>query len=87
MEDYIKKAVEMVMEYTPKLLGAIALLIVGLIVIKSIVKYTKKAMGESDMDETLTSFLGSILGAVLKVALVLAVADQLGLEATSLWLS
>jgi len=83
MEEYIKKGINMAIEYIPNVIMAILILVIGIAVIGGLVKMTKKAMKKADLDETLRDFLGSIIGAILKVALILAIASQLGVEATS----
>ncbi len=69
--------------YVPKLLLAIVTLIVGLWIIKVIVKGIRKAMARKKVDETLQSFLVSMLGILLKVMLFISVIGMVGVEMTS----
>lgn len=86
MEDastYIEKAKDMLMEYGPKLLAALALLVIGLWIIKLITKGIRKTLKKRDMDGTLQKFLSNLVGWILKVMLFIAVLSQLGIESTS----
>lgn len=69
--------------YMPKLLLAIVTLIIGLWIIKAIVKGTKRVMAKKDMEETLQSFLVSMLGITLKIMLFISVVGMVGVEMTS----
>ena len=71
------------MEYAPKVLLAILVLIIGLRVIKMLVKVTGKALDRSKSDETLKKFLGNLLSWVLKILLFISVAQMFGVETTS----
>ncbi len=62
---------------------ALLLLIIGLIVIKYIMKGVDKWLKKSKMDETLKPFLHSTISVALKVFLILAVIGVLGVETTS----
>ena len=79
----LEQGINLAMLYVPKVILAIVVLIVGLFVIKSIVKFARKAMNKSSLDEALSKFLSSILGAVLKVALIISIAQMVGVETTS----
>ena len=80
---YIDKAVELIMLYAPKLLLAIITLIIGLWVIKLVVKGMEKALDKSNVDESLKKFLGSLFGVILKILLLISVASMVGIETTS----
>lgn len=69
--------------YALSLLFALVVLVVGLRVIKYIKGLVKKALDKSTLDETLKPFLLSLTSNGLKVLLVLAVIDMLGVETTS----
>jgi len=77
------KAIELAMLYLPKALLAILTLIVGLWVIKIIVKLIDKGMSKSLMDVSLQRFLGSMISVVLKILLVITVVSMLGVQVTS----
>lgn len=79
----ISKFKEMVMEYAPKVVLAIVVLIIGFWIIGRIVRVLEKMMGRSDMDISLQKFLGSLAGIALKLMLLLSVASMVGINTTS----
>lgn len=80
---YIQKAIDLVIEYGPKLLLAIIVLIVGLWLIKFIVRGFKKALEKGDVDLSIRKFLINIAGILLKVLLLISVASMVGIATTS----
>ena len=83
MEKYIEKAQTLLVEYAPKVLIALAILIVGLMAIKILVKTSKKVMAKGGIDTTLQKFLGNLIGWGLKILLFIVVISRLGIETTS----
>lgn len=83
MEKYLEKLEEILVDYTPKVLTALAILIIGLFAIKIIVNTTKKIMKKRDVDITLQKFLANLLGWALKVLLFVTVISKLGVATTS----
>ena len=63
---------------------AIAIFIVGKIVVNILVGVLRKLLGKSKMDEILINFVTSIIRAVLLLFVVIAALDQLGVDTTSL---
>ena len=55
--DYSSEAIELLMIYATKVFLAIITLIVGLWIIKTAVKVTRKALKKTNTDETLVLFL------------------------------
>ncbi|MEJ2617600.1 MAG: mechanosensitive ion channel, partial [Ignavibacteriaceae bacterium] len=80
---YTQKAVELVIEYGPKLILAIIVLIIGLWIIKLVIKGLNRAMEKGDVDISLRKFLGSLSGILLKVLLLISVASMIGIATTS----
>lgn len=80
---YSDKAIELLMEYGPKVVLAIVLLLVGLRIINAAVKAIGKGMHKRNVDETLRPFLVNILNWGLKALLVISVASMVGIETTS----
>ncbi len=80
---YIDKIKDILIDYGPKVIGAILLLIIGLWIIKLILRATKKALKKRGMEETLQKFLTNLIGWILKVMLFIAVLGQIGIESTS----
>jgi len=83
IENIVEKVTQVVVDYGLVIIGALIALIVGLKVIKFIVKAFGKMLERSRIDETLQPFLKSIIGALLKVLLVISVLSMLGIEMTS----
>lgn len=74
---------DLVFEYGPRIVGAIVVLIVGLWVVKILLKGFGKAFDKSKIDASLKPFLNSLIGVVLKLLLVISVLGMLGIEMTS----
>ncbi len=74
---------DLIVAYGLKVLGAIIVLIIGLWIIKLIMKGFKKAMAKKDMDESLKSFLSSMISILLKIMLFISTLTMLGIEMTS----
>lgn len=83
MEKYVNMAIDLVLEFGPKLVGAIIVWIIGGIVIKAITKGFESLLNKRDIDDSLKPFLKGIVGALLKVMLVISVLGMLGIEMTS----
>ncbi|HZK07227.1 MAG TPA: mechanosensitive ion channel domain-containing protein [Bacteroidales bacterium] len=73
----------MAISFGLKLLLAIVTLLIGLWVIKVIMRMLRKTMERRDVDVTLRQFLLSVLGVVLKIMLVITVITMVGIEMTS----
>tara|TARA_B100000809_G_scaffold266892_2_gene332629 strand:+ start:2503 stop:3321 length:819 start_codon:yes stop_codon:yes gene_type:complete len=82
-ENIKNQTVEIASEYGLKLLGAIAVWIIGAMIIKSMNKAFGKALDKSNTDASLKPFLKSIVGVLLKALLVITVLTMLGVEMTS----
>ena len=83
MEKYLELGEAFLLKYGPSVLSALFVLIIGLFVIKMIIKLAKKVMNKSKIDITLQKFLGNLLGWALKILLIVTVITQLGVETTS----
>jgi small conductance mechanosensitive channel len=83
VEASLEKIVVIAVEYGPKLLGAIAVWIIGGWIIKAIMKGVSRMMDKSKLDITLEPFLKGIIGALLKIMLIISVLGMLGIEMTS----
>jgi len=69
--------------YGQKLLGALVVLVIGLWLVKMLLKGFVKILDKSKMDESLKPFLRGIVSAMLKVMLGISVLGMLGIEMTS----
>lgn len=83
MEKYMDFAVNLAIEYAPKLALAIVTLIVGLWAIGLVVKVLNKALEASKTDETLMHFLDSLATWTLRILLFISVASMVGVATTS----
>lgn len=70
-------------EYGTRLIGAVALLVIGLFIIKRFVKYLKNYFAKKEFEKSLEGFITSLLGMVLKALLFVSVLGTLGIEMTS----
>jgi small conductance mechanosensitive channel len=73
----------MIMEYGPKLLLALVTLLIGLWIIKKLVKVVEKGVTKGKTDSTLAPFLVNLISWTLKILLFLSVASMIGIETTS----
>ncbi len=83
MEIYWSKFVEMLILYTPKALGAILLLVVGLWLAKKFTRIVKRRMEKHGVEPTLVQFIGSFLSIGLKILVILSAAMLFGLKVTA----
>jgi small conductance mechanosensitive channel len=83
VEAYTSKAIELLMSYGPKLLLAIIVLLIGLWLIKILVKAFKKVLENAGTDVSLQKFLSSLVSVLLKALLLISVASMIGIATTS----
>jgi len=83
VELYSEKAIELLMNWGPKLVLAILLLVVGIILINSFSRFLRKVMKKRDVDPALIPFLVSLIKTILKVMLIISVVDIIGVKTTS----
>lgn len=83
MQEYIDQFYALAMLYGPKLLLAILTLVIGLWVIRVVLRVFDKAMTRADMEVSLQKFLGSLAGILLKALLLISVASMVGIATTS----
>jgi len=83
MENLIQQTTSTLIEYAPKVAGALLTLIIGFWIIGWITSMIKKAMKRNDIDETIRPFLGSLVSVGLKIMLLISVATMFGIETTS----
>ena len=79
----LEKITNMAIEYGPKLVGAILVLIIGSWIIKIILKSFNKILDRQKIDVSLKPFLKSIFGILLRVMLILSVLGLVGIPMTS----
>ncbi len=81
--EIIKMLSGYVTEYGLRLLGAIVVLIIGLWIIKILVKSSQRLMIKGQIDVSLSSFLKSLIDIILKVLLIISVMGMMGIQMTS----
>ncbi|MEZ5359931.1 MAG: mechanosensitive ion channel [Candidatus Zixiibacteriota bacterium] len=69
--------------YGLKILGSIAIFIIGRIVIGFLIGVFRRIMTKSKMDETLTKFILSLVRMALLTILIIVILDNLGIDTTS----
>ena len=74
---------EMLSKWGIKVVGALALLIIGLIVLKKMRRSMVKSMKKSKLDEVLVTFFSGIVYYAMLAALMIAVLGLFGVETTS----
>ncbi|MBL4764095.1 MAG: mechanosensitive ion channel [Colwellia sp.] len=82
-EEIINQITQMIVLYGPKILGAIAVWIIGGWVIKAIGRGVEITLNKSKTDPSLMPFLTGIVNSLLKVMLIITVLSMLGIEMTS----
>lgn len=83
MDKVTTQFIPMVLAYAPKVLLALVVLIIGLWIIGRISGVISKALEKSGLDKDIRPFLTSIISVLLKVLLVFAVAEMVGIKTTS----
>ncbi|WP_105213052.1 MULTISPECIES: mechanosensitive ion channel family protein [unclassified Pseudoalteromonas] len=83
LENIYNTAIEMLMQYGPKFVLAIVVLIVGWWLIGRVATMCERSMHKVKVEAGLTHFLVSFIGVVLKVLLLISVASMIGVETTS----
>jgi small conductance mechanosensitive channel len=79
--ELIQQAISMVMTYAPKVLLALATLVIGLWLINRFVSVLDAKIGAKD--PTLNKFVCGLISAILKILLVISVASMIGIATTS----
>jgi small conductance mechanosensitive channel len=83
IQNYSEGFIKVLLDYSPKLISAIILLIIGIYAIRFINKMVKKIMIKRNLDPTLSKFLADILIWVLRVLLFVSFISKLGIETSS----
>lgn len=83
LQKWIDKGYEIIVDFGPKLLAAIAIWIIGSWIFKLLLKGLRKAMEKRGFDESLKKFLLNLLSWVLKIVLIVVVLGTMGVETTS----
>ncbi|HOP43766.1 MAG TPA: mechanosensitive ion channel family protein, partial [Flavobacteriales bacterium] len=76
--DWTQKAVDLALDYGPKVLLALLVLFIGLRIIRVLVRAVERGMQKRDTEPTLQRFMGSLIGWGLKALLFVSVIQMLG---------
>jgi len=82
-EHYGDVAVSFATEYGLKLLGAIAIFIIGRWIAKSVLNLMRRMMKRGNVDETLISFAANVTYVALILVVIAAAANNIGINTTS----
>lgn len=80
---YISRFIDILVDYSPKLISAFIILFVGLYAIRLINRIMRKVMIQRNLDPTLTKFLADILLWALRILLFVTFISKLGIETSS----
>ncbi|GJM30809.1 MAG: mechanosensitive ion channel protein [Cyclobacteriaceae bacterium] len=83
LDKYIEMAQDMAVQYAPRLFSALLVLILGLWLIKFMVKVVNRGLAHKAIDPILGVFLGSLVSWTLKIILFVVVGSMLGIATTS----
>ncbi len=83
IEKQINHFFDLLVQYTPRIICAFLVLLIGLWLIKRLSKVAEKAMEKKDLDVSLRTFLRSLISIGLKVVLIVTVAGMIGIGTTS----
>lgn len=83
IDKYIDILKTMLVEYGPKVIGAIVVLFIGLKIISTLTKTFNKIMNKRKMDASLVPFLSGLINMLLKALLFISVMSMVGIEMTS----
>ena len=72
-----------VLAWSPRILGAIIVLIIGFWIVNMITKMVSKSLSKSNVDSDLIPFLSSLISVLLKILVVLSAAGVVGIEITA----
>ncbi len=81
--NYLDKMINFGFEYSPKIIGGIIVLLIGLWITKLITKSVGKALAKSKLDQSLIPFLKSLTNIILKILVVITVMGMIGIQMTS----
>ena len=83
VQKYTGKLIDFFVEYGPKLIGAILVLIIGLWIVKLITKGTGRMLEKRKIDSSLIPFLKSLVSTLLKALVIISVMGMVGIQMTS----
>lgn len=82
-DDYASSILRRIIDYSPRAIAALLLLVGGIWIIGFITRFSRKIMQRRDVEPTLVKFLSDIVLWGLRVILFIAVISKLGIESSS----
>jgi small conductance mechanosensitive channel len=83
LTSYADKFINVLIDYSPKLISAFLILFVGIYAIRLLNRIIRKVMIKRDLDPTLTRFLSDIMLWALRILLFVTFISKLGIETSS----
>lgn len=83
IDQFMQLLTDYAAQYGPRVLGALIVLILGLWIIKQVVKAIRRALKSRDIEPALESFLSSLTSWLLHILLFISVGSMLGIATTS----
>lgn len=83
MNSWMDKIMEFIYAWTPAVIKAVVILIIGLIVIGWITRLLKRMLEKREIDKAVSSFLVSICNILLKVLLIFTIVGMFGVPVAS----
>jgi len=83
LQKWIDKGYDIIVDFGPKVLAAIAIWIIGSWIIKTLIKGVRKTMNKRKFDPSLQKFLLNLIGWIFKIVLIIVILGTLGIETTS----
>lgn len=83
IQNYYESIKKLILEYSPKFIVAIIILLVGLWATSFVTKTAKKIMLKRNVEVTLSTFIGNVIFWTLRILLFVTVISKLGIETSS----
>ncbi|UGS23307.1 mechanosensitive ion channel family protein [Flavobacterium channae] len=83
IQNYFTTIQNLVLEYSPKFVAAILILLIGLWGTSFITKTAKRIMVKRHVESTLSNFIGNVIFWTLRILLFVTVISKLGIETSS----
>jgi small conductance mechanosensitive channel len=83
VEEYLDSFLKILIDYSPKVVSAIIVLVVGLFTIKIINKTAQRIMLKREVEVTLSEFLSNSLLWAMRIILFVTIISRLGIETSS----
>lgn len=83
LEKLSEQAAALLLEYGPKFILAVILLLVGLRLIKFLTKQVRKIAEDQELDKTVSTFVSNLVSWLLRAILIISVIQMFGVATTS----